>query len=98
MAVADQRWLSNHTGDNAMLYSISFYQLVRSGWFSVPTSSGGLLPLPGVSSSGVSGLLVVEAPDPSFSGDVMATGHLPRPRCSAITTHVGILMCYSWCH
>jgi hypothetical protein len=89
MAIAYQRWLGNHTGDNAMLYGISFYQLVRSGWFSVPTS-GGLLSLPGVSSSGVKGLLVVEAPDPSFSGDAMATGHLPRPGRSAITKHVGI--------
>jgi hypothetical protein len=89
MAIAYQRWLGNYTGDNAMLYGISFCQLVRSGWFSFPTS-GGLLSLPGVSSSGVPGLLVVEALDPSFFGDAMATGHLPRPGRLAITKHVSI--------
>ena len=36
------------------------YQLVELGWFLAPTSSGGLLPLLDVSSSGEPGLLVDE--------------------------------------
>ena len=63
---------------------------MRLGWFPVPNSSGGLLPFPGVSSSGVPGLLVVGAPDPLFSVDVMATSHLARPGRLATTKHVGI--------
>ena len=62
------------------------YRLARkSGWFSSPTTSGGLLPLLGDSSSDVPGLLVIEAPDPLFTGDVI---RLVR---SAITRHVGVL-------
>ncbi|CAN6320114.1 unnamed protein product [Urochloa humidicola] len=49
-----------------------FYQLEKSGWLPSTTSSGGLLPLPGDSLSGAPGLLVIEAPDPLLSGDVMA--------------------------
>ena len=56
----------------------------KSGWFSSPTTSGGLLPLLGDSSSGVQGLLVIEAPDPLYTGDVI---RLVR---SAITRHVGV--------
>ena len=41
-----------------------------------PTSSGGMLSLLDVSSSGEPGLLVDEAPDSLFSGDVVAAGHL----------------------
>jgi len=56
----------------------------KSGWFSSPTASGGLLPLLGDSSSGVAGLLVIEAPDPLYTGDVI---RLVR---SAFTRHVGV--------
>ncbi|CAO2177745.1 unnamed protein product [Urochloa humidicola] len=67
------------------------YQLAgKSGWVSSTTASGGLLPLLGDSSSGALGLLVIEVPDPLFSGDVMAIGHLARPVRSAITRHVGV--------
>ena len=52
------------------------YQLVELGCFLAPTSSGGLLPLLGVSSFGEPRLLVDEAPDSLFSGDVVAAGHL----------------------
>jgi len=56
----------------------------KSGWFSSPTTSGGLLPLLGDSSSDVPGLLVIEAPDPLYTGDVI---RLVR---SAITKLVGV--------
>jgi hypothetical protein len=70
MVAPNKRWLGTHTNDNAnLLTSVSFYQLVRSGWFSVPTSSGGLLPLLGISLSGGSRLSVVEALDPLFSDE-----------------------------
>ena len=60
-----------------------FYQLVKLGWFPLPTSSGGLLPLWGVLLSGELGLSTAEASDIRFSGDVMAFGHLVRPARSA---------------
>jgi hypothetical protein len=66
------------------------YQLVELGWFLAPTSSGDLLPLLGVLSSGKLGLLVDEAPDSLFSGDVVAAGHLAQPGHSTITKHVGV--------
>lgn len=56
----------------------------KSGWFSSPTTSGGLLPRLGDSSSNVPGLLVIEAPDSLYTGDVI---RLVR---SAITRHVGV--------
>ena len=91
MVAADQRWLGNHTGDNAnTLTGVSFHQLLRSGWCSVPTASGGLLPLRGLSSSGGLGLLLAEAPDTLFSGEAMATSHLARPGRSATIRHIGI--------
>ena len=67
-----------------------FYQLVKLGWFPLPTSSGGLLPLRGVSLSGDLGLSTAEASDIRFSGDVMAFGHLVRPARSASKLCVGI--------
>jgi hypothetical protein len=63
---------------------------VELGWFLAPTSSSGLLPLLGVSSSGKLGLLVDEVPDSLFSGDVVAAGHLAQPGRSTITKHVGV--------
>jgi len=56
----------------------------KSGWFSSPTTSGGLLPLLGDSSSDVPGLLVTETPDSLYTGDVI---RLVR---SAISRHVGV--------
>jgi hypothetical protein len=47
-----------------------------------------LHPLLGDSLSGEPGLLV-EAPNPLLSGDVMATGHLDRSVRSAVIRHVG---------
>lgn len=66
------------------------YQLVELGWFLVPTSSCGLLPLLGVSSFVEPGLLVDEAPNSLFSGDVVAAGHLAQPGRSTITKHIGV--------
>ncbi|CAD6206722.1 unnamed protein product [Miscanthus lutarioriparius] len=53
------------------------YQLEKSGWSLSPSFSGGLHPPLGDSLSGKPELLV-DAPDPLLSGDVMATGHLDR--------------------
>jgi hypothetical protein len=62
------------------------YQLAeKSGWFSSSTASGGLFPLLGDSSSGAPGLLVIEAPDPLLSDDVLAVGHLARPSATGTT-------------
>ena len=67
------------------------YQLEKSGWFSFPTVSGGFLPtVRDVSSSGASGLLVIEEPDPLLSGDVMAFSHFGRLVRSAFKRHVGV--------
>jgi hypothetical protein len=63
---------------------------VKSGWSSVPTCFGGLVPLQGASSSGNSETLAVfEASDFSSSGDVMADGHFLQPGRSASTRHIG---------
>jgi hypothetical protein len=67
-----------------------FYQIVKSGWFFLPISSGGLLPLRGNSSSGELGSSVLEASDHLLSGDVMAAGHLARPVRSTVTRRVGV--------
>ena len=67
-----------------------FYQLVKLGWFPLPTSSGGLLPLRDVSLSGELELSTAEASDIRFSGDVMAFGHLVRPARSASKLCVSI--------
>ena len=64
--------------------SFAYRLTSKSGWFSFPTASGGLLPLLGDSSSGVPELLVIEAPNPLYTGDVI---RLVR---SAITRHVGV--------
>jgi len=67
------------------------YQLEKSGWFSFPTVSGGFLPTAwDVSSSGAPGLLLIEAPDPLLSGDVMAFSHFGRLVRSAFKRHVGV--------
>ena len=66
------------------------YQHEKSGWFSFPTAGGFPSTAWGGSSSGVPGLLVIEAPDPLLSGDVMAFGHLIRPVHSALIGHVGV--------
>jgi hypothetical protein len=61
----------------------------KPGWFLPTTFYGGFIPLLGVPSSGVWGLLVAfGAPDSLYSGDVMAGGHLLRPGHSAVTTYV----------
>jgi hypothetical protein len=39
--------------------------------------------------AGVLGMLLVVAPGSLFSGNVMATGHVPRPARSATKKHVG---------
>ena len=67
-----------------------FYQLVKLGWFPLPTSSGGLLPLRGVSLSGEMELSTAEASDTWFSGNVMAFDHLVRHARSASKVCVGI--------
>ena len=67
-----------------------FYQLVKLGWFPLPTSSGGLLPLRGVSLSGEMELSTAEASDIRFSGNVMAFDHLVRHARSASKVCVGI--------
>ena len=59
------------------------YQHEKSGWFSFPTAGGFPPTAWGGSSSGVPGLLVIEAPDPLLSGDV-------RPVRSASTGHIGV--------
>jgi hypothetical protein len=67
------------------------YQLAEKlGWFSSFTASGGLFLLLGDSSSGASGLLVIEAPDPLLCGDVLAVGHLAWLVRSVIIWHVGV--------
>lgn len=66
------------------------YQHEKSGWFSFPTAGGFPPTAWGGSSSGVPGLLVIEAPDPLLSGDVMAIDHLVRPVHSALIGHVGV--------
>lgn len=86
--------VSIHVGTEAGLSGRNLgryvYQFVKLGWFLSSTSSGGLLPLLGVTSSGEPGLLVDEAPDPLFSNDVAAAGHLAQPRRSTIIKHVDI--------
>jgi hypothetical protein len=67
------------------------YQLAEKlGWFSSFTASGGLFLLLGDSSSGASGLLVIEAPDPLLCGDVLAVGHLAWLVRSVIIWHVSV--------
>jgi hypothetical protein len=73
-------------GKKTVLYQLDG----KSGWFSSSTASGGLFPLLGDSSSGASGLLVIEASDPLLSGDVLAVGHLAWLVRSAIIWHVGV--------
>ncbi|RLN18579.1 hypothetical protein C2845_PM02G28280 [Panicum miliaceum] len=68
-----------------------FYRLVKSGWFLLPTSSVGLLPLRGNSTSGEPGSSVLGASDPLLSSsDAMAAGHLARPVPSTVTRRVGV--------
>ena len=73
-----------------------FYQLVKLGWFPLPTSSGGLLPLRGVLLSGELGQSIAEASDIWFSGNVMAFGHLVRPARSASKVCVGFAGAPLW--
>ena len=62
---------------------------VRSSWFSVLTSSNGLLTLMDISSSGGLDLLVIETPDPLFL-KARTVSRLARPGHSATTKHVDI--------
>jgi len=64
--------------------------LEKSGWCSCTTASGGFFSLPGLSSSSEPGLLVIETPDPLFTGEMMAFGHLDWPVRSVIKRHVGL--------
>jgi len=73
-----------------------FYQLVKLGWFALPTSSGGLLPLRDVSLSSELELTTAEASDIRFSGDVMTFVHLIRPARSASKVCIGIADVPSW--
>jgi hypothetical protein len=52
------------------------------------TCVGGSAPLRGSSLSGVPGLTVLGASDPSRPGDAMASGHLLQPDRSVSTKHV----------
>jgi hypothetical protein len=66
------------SGDELGRYVYRF--AVQPGWILPTTYFGGLIPLLGVLSSGVWGLLVLlEAPNPFSFGDVMAACHLFRP-------------------
>jgi hypothetical protein len=65
------------------------YQLERSGWFLVPTYSGGLHPLLGVLYTGVLGLVLFVASDPFYTDEEMVVGHLAWPVRSMTTRHVG---------
>ena len=89
MVAADQKGLGNPTDDNANMLCVSSYQLVRSSWFSVLTSSNGLLTLMDISSSGGLDLLVIETPDPLFL-KARTVSRLARPGHSATTKHVDI--------
>jgi hypothetical protein len=65
--------------DGCLVRSVYQHE-VKSGWSSVPTCFGGLVPLQGASSSGDLGTLaVLEASDSSSFGDVMADGHFLQP-------------------
>jgi len=64
--------------------------LEKSGWNSCTTSSGGFFSLLGLLSSSEPGLLVIETPDPLFTGEMMAFGHLDWPVRSVIKRHVGL--------
>jgi hypothetical protein len=65
--------------DDCLVRSVYQHE-VKSGWSSVPTCFGGLVPLQGASSSGDLGTLaVLEASDSSSFGDVMADGHFLQP-------------------
>jgi len=89
MVAADQKGLGNPTDDNANMLCVSSYQLVRLSWFSVLTSSNGLLTLMDISSSGGLDLLVIETPDPLFL-KARTVSRLARPGHSATTKHVDI--------
>ena len=60
-----------------------------SGWCLDPTFSGGLYPLLGVLFIGVLELVLCEASDSFYTGEVMAVGHLARPALSTTSRHVG---------
>ena len=65
--------------DEDCLFGVDFgrfaYQHERnSGWFFDPTSLGGSIPLRGSSSSSDLVFLVLEVPESSMSGDVLALG------------------------
>ena len=76
------------TGEDLGRYS--YRHLEKSGRFSSSTASGGFFSLPGLSSSSEPGLLVIETPDPLFTGEMMAFGHLDWPVRSVIKRHVGL--------
>ena len=69
----------------------SAYQLTEKlGWDLCTTASGGFFSLLGISSSGEPELLVIEAPDLLFAGEVMASGHPDWPVRSMLKRHVGL--------
>jgi len=63
---------------------------LKSGWDLCTIAPGGFFSLLEISSSGEPELLVIEAPDPLFVGEVMASGHLDWPVRSVLKRHVSL--------